>query len=145
MPLPNFKHEERRITLGPQDPQNRRSAGRKPPFHHPKYEVSVHRSSLEVHYTYPNPVLTPFDFIEAQANALIGQIVAFVSKYDPLIPTEMTARSEVIPGVADYDWLKGHKYPRPSIPVASSGPWTGSTTPSVGSRSILPDPATIGP
>jgi hypothetical protein len=40
---------------------------------------------LWVRYTYPTPILTPFDFIIAKANDLIAAIIAFAATYDATV------------------------------------------------------------
>jgi hypothetical protein len=102
---PNWKEQGPTVLAGPEDDRNYRTAGRPAPYSDPKYNVSVRISSLKVRYTYPNPILSPLDFILAKSNSLIGNIVAFLSKYDDRIFSDMDVRVEIVPGVAKVNLL----------------------------------------
>jgi hypothetical protein len=104
-PQPNWKEEGPSLIAGPADDRNYRTAGKPAPVSDPKYNVSVGISSLKVRYTYPNPILSPFDFILAKSNSLIGAIVGFLSKYDERIFRDMDVRVEIIPDVAHLNLL----------------------------------------
>ena len=62
--------------------ENRSTGGREPPYSDPKYTIDVKISQLAVRYTYPGPILTPFDFIIVKSRQLLAEIVAFISQYD---------------------------------------------------------------
>lgn len=66
-----------------------------------------------VRYTFPTPILTPFDFILAKINNLVALIVAFISKYDERMIADMDARTEIIPGVASKNWLEDFEFRAP--------------------------------
>ena len=113
-PLPNSKQKGPYLLVSESDERNHRTGGRQEaPYADPKYTVVVEIKPLWVRYTYPNPILTPFDFILAKSNSLIAEIVAFISKYDERIVRDMDVRSEIIPGVASHNWLDGFDFQPP--------------------------------
>jgi hypothetical protein len=118
-PLPNAKRPSTsaaggaEIWVGSTDARNWRTFGRQPPSLSPEYEASVAISEVWVRYTYPNPILTPFDFILAKANSLLAEIVAFISKFDGFVLRDMDVRSEIIPGVAYQNWFEEFEFREP--------------------------------
>jgi hypothetical protein len=81
-PLENWKDKKVEALVGPQDDRNRTTGGREAPYLDPKYTIDVEISQLAVRYTYPGPILTPFDFIIVKSRQLLAEIVAFISQYD---------------------------------------------------------------
>lgn len=81
-PLENWKDKKVEALVGPQDDRNRTTGGREAPYSDPKYTIDVEISQLAVRYTYPGPILTPFDFIIVKSRQLLAEIVAFISQYD---------------------------------------------------------------
>jgi hypothetical protein len=61
---------------------------------------------VKVQATYPQPTLTPFDFIIVKCRALVAEIVTVVSKYDEAIIDGMNVRDEILENVR-IDWLEG--------------------------------------
>jgi hypothetical protein len=113
-PRANFKKQVPQGPVGDADPRNRRTPNRGA-FGGPvvAHLVDVEISSLEVRYTYPDPVLTPFDYMLAKCRGLSAAIVAFLAKYDDRISRDMELRRETIPGVAGQTWLQDHPFEYP--------------------------------
>ena len=65
----------------PRVPQKIREAG----YTQDRGAADVEVQPLWVRYTYPTPILTPFDFIIAKANDLIAAIIAFAATYDATV------------------------------------------------------------
>lgn len=72
--------------LGPQDENNRFTDG--------KGGVSAQPSREVVRYTYPQPYLTPFDFLIIQCRTLYSDLVDFVAKFDENFPIALELEGE---------------------------------------------------
>jgi hypothetical protein len=96
---------------GPTDDRNRATEGG-PARYSPEYNIVVKASTVMVRYTYPEPYLTPFDFMIMKCNNLIASIIEFVSHYDEQIISEMSASDEVFEGVHVY-WLQNYNFSAP--------------------------------
>ena len=85
-PLENWKDKKVEALVFPRDPRNRTTGGRDAPHSNPEYNAvkfnAVEISQLAVRYTYPGPILTPFDFIIVKSRQLLAEIVAFISQYN---------------------------------------------------------------
>jgi hypothetical protein len=113
-PPPNWKRAQGGPgTVGDADDRNRRTPRRGPfggPVAHEFVDVDI--SMVEFRYTFPDPVLTPFDFLLAKCHALNGEILAFLARYDSRIDKDMEVYSEILPGVRE-NWLKDFPFEYP--------------------------------
>ena len=119
-PLENWKDIRKFVGLvGPQEDRNRSTLGREAPRSDPDYTIDVEISQIAVRYTYPGPILTPFEFIIIKSRQLLAEIVAFISQYD----------SGVIEGTEiEYDYgvtKKGNLFEKPTFnrPIVSQRVW----------------------
>jgi hypothetical protein len=111
-PPPNSKSKRFVALAGPPDKRNRTTGGKPGPHSSPEYNIVVEISRLKARYTYPQPYLTPFDFMIMKCNNLIASIVEFVSRYDERIISAMDVSDEVVEGVHVY-WLDKHEFAAP--------------------------------
>jgi hypothetical protein len=111
-PPPNTRRKTIIKNAGPQDESNRSTEGKPAPYSSPEYNIAVEISMLKVRYTYPQPYLTPFDFMIMKCNNLIASIMEFVSRYDERIISEMDISDEVFEGIRVY-WLNKHEFSAP--------------------------------
>ncbi|MCO5963689.1 hypothetical protein [Sinorhizobium meliloti] len=81
-PQPNVRTETERLTwLGSGDPRNRFTEGRGGGGG-PETNISAQPSFITVRYTYPQPYLTPFDFILIKCQTLLADLASFIAQFD---------------------------------------------------------------
>lgn len=110
-PPPNTKTDKHIGEVGEEDETNRITHGKHGPYSDPKYSIAVEIRQLEVRYSYSMPVLTPFDFILTKCNALISEIIAFLSRYDENVIAKMDVRSEM--GGFSFNWFQNYTFGTP--------------------------------
>ncbi len=75
--------------LGTADPKNRSTGGKTPPYSDPDFNYDIDINNIDLVFTQPAPVITPFDFIIVKCRALYSAIIAFLSKYDSFIQKDL--------------------------------------------------------
>jgi hypothetical protein len=115
-PLPNTKKEGTPVYKSEQDEGNRRVTNkvREAGYQQGK-GVAVEVRPLWVRYTYPTPILTPFDFIIAKVNNLVAAIIAFVSTHDENVAPDQEVRMNVM----GYAWNLFGEYDHAPAPLWS--------------------------